>query len=90
MRATWLHILPQEDVCASRRSDLSSHRCAIVVARSDLFFWPLRDRCVQIMSFAAKVTALRRFLGVPETLEMLPAVAAMNAMMGVVGEGPVS
>ena len=39
------------------------------------------------MSFAAKVNALRRFLGVPETLEMLPAVAAMNAMMGVVGEG---
>ena len=39
------------------------------------------------MSFAAKVTALRRFLGVPETLEMLRAVASMNAMMGIVGEG---
>ena len=39
------------------------------------------------MSFATKVAALRRFLGVPENLEMLGAVAAMNAMMGVVGEG---
>ena len=39
------------------------------------------------MSFATKVAALRRFLGVPENLEMKQAIIAMNAMMGVVGEG---
>ena len=39
------------------------------------------------MSFADKVASLRRYLGVPEALELLPAIAAMNSMMGVVGEG---
>jgi hypothetical protein len=50
----------------------SSHRRAIAARR---------------MSFATKVAALRRFLGVPENLEMKQAIIAMNAMMGVVGEG---
>ena len=36
------------------------------------------------MAFTAKVAALRNFLGVPATLELVPAVAAMNLMMGVV------
>ena len=40
------------------------------------------------MSFAAKVDALRRFLGVPPSLQMVQAVVLMNEMMGVIGEGP--
>ena len=33
------------------------------------------------------VAALRRLLGVPETLDLMPAIRAMNAMMGICGEG---
>ena len=59
---------------------LHARGCALYAASngSDLFFSPLRHRRVQIMSFAAKVTALRRFLGVPETLEMLAAMEATD------------
>ena len=40
------------------------------------------------MSLVDKVAALRNFLGVPSELELLPAVASMNAVMGIDGEGP--
>ena len=33
------------------------------------------------------VAALRRYLSVPETLELMPAICAMNNMMGISGEG---
>ena len=33
-----------------------------------------------------KVDALRRFFGTPAALELLPAVVAMNAVMGIVAE----
>ena len=39
------------------------------------------------MSLAEKLSALRRFFGTPTQLELLPAVAAMNAVMGILGEG---
>ena len=34
-----------------------------------------------------KVDALRRFFGTPSALELLPAIVAMNGMMGIVAEG---
>ena len=34
-----------------------------------------------------KVDALRRFFGTPTALELLPAIVAMNGMMGIVAEG---
>ena len=34
-----------------------------------------------------KVSALRRFFGTPHEVELLPAIVAMNAMMGIVAEG---
>eukprot|EP00966_Prymnesium_polylepis_P256730 5930374-Prymnesium_polylepis.1 len=40
------------------------------------------------MAFAQKVDALRRYLGVPTSLQMMPAVVLMNEMMGIIGEGP--
>ena len=40
------------------------------------------------MSFADKVTALRRFFGVAESLELMPAIVGMNLAMGIAGEGP--
>ena len=39
------------------------------------------------MSFADKVSALRRFLGVGPEVELVPAVQFMNITIGVVGEG---
>ena len=39
------------------------------------------------MTFLVHVAALRRLLSVPETLELLPAIRAMNLMMGISGEG---
>jgi nucleoid-associated protein YgaU len=40
------------------------------------------------MAFAQKVDALRRYLGVPTSLQMMPAVVLMNETMGIIGEGP--
>ena len=40
------------------------------------------------MSLVDKVAALRNFFGVDEALELIPAVASMNALMGIAGEGP--
>ena len=39
------------------------------------------------MSLVENVAALRRYLSVPETLELMPAIRAMNTMMGISGEG---
>ena len=39
------------------------------------------------MSFADKLSALRRLFGVPAQIELLPAIASMNALMEIVGEG---
>ena len=39
------------------------------------------------MSFADKVAALRKFFGVPTSLELLPAMNAMNAAMGIAADG---
>ena len=40
------------------------------------------------MSFAVHVAAtLRRHLGVPETLALLPTISAMNDATGIAGEG---
>jgi hypothetical protein len=37
---------------------------------------------------AENVAALRKFFGMPDTLELLPAVASMNELMGIAGQGP--
>jgi hypothetical protein len=39
------------------------------------------------MSFVDKVGALRRLIGIDLSLELQPAIAAMNAAMGIIGEG---
>ena len=39
------------------------------------------------MSFAAKVAALRSFMGVPDDAPLPAAVEMMNLAMGIVGEG---
>ena len=41
------------------------------------------------MSLVEKVAALRLFFGVDDALELLPAIAAMTAMMGIVAEGAI-
>ena len=41
------------------------------------------------MSLVEKVAALRLFFGVDGALELLPAVAAMTAIMGIVAEGAI-
>jgi hypothetical protein len=41
------------------------------------------------MSLVEKVAALRLFFGVDDALELLPAIAAMAAMMGIVAEGAI-
>ena len=38
------------------------------------------------MSFVDKVVALRRLLVIDSSLELPPAIAAMNAAMGITGE----
>jgi hypothetical protein len=41
------------------------------------------------MSLVDKVAALRLFFGVDDALELLPAIASMTAMMGIVAEGAI-
>ena len=46
------------------------------------------DGCTRVgMSFIDKVGELRRLLGIDSSLELPPAIAAMNAAMGVTAEG---
>ena len=41
------------------------------------------------MSLVEKVAALRLFFGVDDALQLLPAIASMTAMMGIVAEGSI-